>query len=73
MHRESSSKNLLIVARASRCWVARAGTERKPWPHPYRRSETDKLQFGVLPQNGRDSSFGAGSVRAPETNELELR
>lgn len=73
MHRESSSKNPLIVAKASHCWVARAGTERRPWPHPYRRSETDKLQFGVLPQSGRDSSFELGSVRAPETSELELR
>ena len=73
MHGESSSKNQLIVARASRCWVARAGTERKPWPHPYWRLETDKLKFGVLPQSGQDSSFGMGSARAPETNNLELR
>jgi hypothetical protein len=73
MHRESSSKNQLIAARASHCWVARAGTERKPWPHPYWRSEIDKLQSGVLPQSGRDSSFGAGPARAPEANELELR
>ena len=73
MHRESSSKNQLIAARASRCWVARAGTERKPWPHPYWRSETHKLQFDVLPQSGRGASLGTSSVRAPETNELELR
>ncbi len=73
MHRDSSSKNQLIAARASRCWVAKAGTERKPWPHPYWRSETDKLQSGVLPQSGRDSSFGTGSVRAQEAKELELR
>jgi hypothetical protein len=73
MHRESSSKNQLIVARASRCWVARAGTERTPWPHPYWRSETGKLQVGVLPQSGLDSSFGMGSARTLETDELELR
>jgi len=73
MHRESSLKNQLLVARASRCWVARAGTERKPWPRPYWRSETDQLHFGVLPQSGRDSSLGMGSARAQETKELDLR
>ena len=73
MHRESSTKNQLIAARASRCWVARAGTERKPWPHPYWRSENDKLQSGVLPQIGRDSSSWMGSACPQDTNELELR
>ena len=73
MHSESSSKNQLIAAVASRCWVARAGTERKPWPHPYWRSEIDKHQSGVLPQSGRDSSLGTGSACAQEINEQESR
>ena len=73
MHRVSSSENQLIAARASRCWVARAGTERKPWPHPYWRSETAKFRPGFLPQSGRDSSLGAGSAGAQQTNEQELR
>ncbi len=73
MHSESSSKNQLNTAAASRCWVARAGTERKPWPHPYWRPETEKLQSGVLPRSGRDSFLGAGSACAQETSEQELR
>ncbi len=73
MHSEGSSRNQLNMAVASRCWVARAGTERKPWPHPYWRSETGMLQSGVLPQNWRDSSSGTGSAGPKETNELELR
>jgi len=72
MHSESSSKNQLFAARASRWWVASAGTERKPSPLPYWRSEIDKLQSGVLPQDRRDSSLGTGSAGAQGTNELEL-
>ena len=73
MRSVSSSKNQLNAAAASRCWVARAGTERMPWPHPYRRSVTDKLQSGVLPRNGLDSCLEAGSPCAQESNEQELR
>ena len=73
MHNDSPSKNLLIAAAASRSWIARAGTERKAWPHQYWHSGAAKLQSGALPQGGWDSSLEASPARAQAAHEQELR
>jgi len=67
MQNDLQRNNPLTAAAASRCWVARAGAGRKPWPHPYRLSEASAFRSGTLPQNMRDPSIGVGpaSTRMP--------
>ena len=73
MHNDSQPKNLLNAAAASRCWVARAGTARKPWPHPYWPYGASTVEPGTLPQNMRGPSLGAGAASAQKPTEQDSR
>lgn len=73
MHSDPQSKNLLNAAGASRCWIARAGTGRKPWPQPYWPYGTSAVQSATLPQDMRDPSLGAGPAGARKPAEQDTR
>ena len=73
MENNTPPPNHLNAAATSRCWVARAGTERRPWSHPYWPYVTAAPEPGAVAQNRPDSPSETGSADSDEANEQELR